>query len=203
MEFFSYFCAQYIFFWNDITFMIDSKQQQFKLLYEKYYAPFCIYAKRYLQDKEIREDIVSDVFAKLWLAEDFVLQEDSALSFLKTCVRNSCLNYLKHQSYADDYAKQVEVHAPIYAESPESLYTLDEMYKLLYEAINQLPDKQRTVFIESFLHEKKQQEVANELNVSVKTVSRYQLQIIEKLREELKDYLPSLALFSILISGLK
>ena len=69
--------------------------------------------------------------------------------------------------------------------------------------VEKLPDKQRTVFIESFLHEKKQQEVANELNVSVKTVSRYQLQIIEKLREELKDYLPSLALFSILISGLK
>lgn len=178
--------------------MQDSKQRQFKALYEKYYAPFCVYAKRFLQDKDVREDIVSDVFAKLWLTDDFILHEETALSFLKTCVRNSCLNYLKHQSYTEDYVEHFEERIPLYAESPESIYTLDEMYKLLHEAIEKLPEKQRIVFIETYLNEKKQQEVADELNISVKTVSRYQTQIIERLRGELKEYLPSLALLTIL-----
>jgi RNA polymerase sigma-70 factor (family 1) len=183
--------------------MRNDKQEQFKALYEKYYAPFCIYAKRYLQDKEIREDIVSDVFAKLWLSDDFVLEEETALPFLKTCVKNSCLNYLKRKTYADDYAQHVEIQLPAYADSPESIYTLDEMYKLLYDAIEKLPEKQRIVFIDTFLNDKKQKEVADELGMSVKTVSRYQMQVIERLRVELKDYLPSLALLSILISNLR
>jgi DNA-binding CsgD family transcriptional regulator len=53
------------------------------------------------------------------------------------------------------------------------------------------------------LNDKKQKEVADELGMSVKTVSRYQMQVIERLRVELKDYLPSLALLSILISNLR
>lgn len=183
--------------------MQGDKQQQFKELYEKYYAPFCIYAKRFLPDKEVREDIVSDVFAKLWLTDDFVFEEATAVSFLKTCVKNSCINYLKHRTYTDDYARVVEIQEPLYAESPESIYTLDEMYKLLYEAVERIPANQRRVFIETFIHERKQKEVAQELGISVKTVGRYQEQVIGKLREELKDYLPTLALLSILVSNLK
>lgn len=181
--------------------MAETKEEQFKILYEKYFAPFCIYAKQFLQDQIVREDIVSDVFAKLWLqSEDFILREDTAVSYIKACVRNNCLNYLRHQAYETDYSDNYKQHAPIYAESPESIYTLDEMYKLLYDAIEKLPENYRKVFIESFLKQKKQIEIAEELNLSIKTVGRYQTQVIELLRKELKDYLPSLILLSIIVS---
>lgn len=179
---------------------MTNKELQFRALYEKYYAPFCIYAKRFVEDISIREDIVSDVFAKLWLTEDFIFQENTAISFLKTCVRNSCLNHLKHESYFQDYSEHIERHTPLYAESPESIYTLDEMYQLLYNAVHKLPERECTIFIESFLNNKKQKEIADELNLSAKTISRYQTEIVEKLRRELKDYLPAIALLSILIS---
>ena len=45
-----------------ISFSKQTKERAFKQLYEEYYAPFCLYAKRFVDDKETREDIVSDVF---------------------------------------------------------------------------------------------------------------------------------------------
>ena len=49
-----------------ISFSRQTKERAFKQLYEDYYAPFCLYAKRFVDDKEVREDIVSDVFTSLW-----------------------------------------------------------------------------------------------------------------------------------------
>ena len=73
-----------------ISFSRQTKERAFKQLYEDYYAPFCLYAKRFVDDKEVREDIVSDVFTSLWDKLDtdsFDLQSETALGYIKMCVR--------------------------------------------------------------------------------------------------------------------
>ena len=89
--------------------------------------------------------------------------------------------------------------APVYENEPDSVYTLDDLYRMLYETLNKLPESYRTVFIESFFNGKTHAEIAEELNLSVKSVNRYKQRTIELLRNELKDYMPLLAL--ILIAG--
>ena len=72
-----------------ISFSRQTKERAFKQLYEDYYAPFCLYAKRFVDDKEVREDIVSDVFTSLWDKLDtdsFDLQSETALGYIKMCV---------------------------------------------------------------------------------------------------------------------
>ena len=64
-----------------ISFSTQTKARTFKQLYEEYYAPFCLYAKRFIDDLDTRQDIVSDVFASLWDKMDtdsFDLQSDTA-----------------------------------------------------------------------------------------------------------------------------
>ena len=183
-----------------ISFLRHDKEQAFKQLYEEYYAPFCLYAKRFIEDKEAREDIVSDVFASLWdKIDSFELDSDTTLGYIKMCVKNSCLNYLKHQEYEWTYAEIIRKKAPVYENEPDSVYTLDDLYRMLYETLNKLPESYRTVFIESFFNGKTHAEIAEELNLSVKSVNRYKQRTIELLRNELKDYMPLLAL--ILIAG--
>ena len=105
---------------------------------------------RFIDDKETREDIVSDVFTSLWdKIDSFDFQSDTALGYIKMCVKNSCLNYLKHQEYEWNYAEVVQKKAPIYEVEPDSVYTLDELYRMLYETLNKLPESYRTVFIKS------------------------------------------------------
>lgn len=178
-----------------LSFSARDTEQSFKLLYEEYYAPFCLYAKRFIDDKEVREDIVSDVFTTLWnQMSTLELDPKTAVGYIKMCVKNSCLNYIKHKEYEWNYAEIIQKKAPIYEEEPDSVYTLDELYRMLNETLNKLPESYRIVFIESFFEGKTHAEIAEELNLSVKSVNRYKQRTLDLLRNELKDYMPLLLL---------
>ena len=180
-----------------ISFSTQTKDRTFKQLYEEYYAPFCLYAKRFIDDLDTRQDIVSDVFASLWDKMDtdsFDLQSDTALGYIKMCVKNSCLNFLKHQEYEWSYVENIQKKTPVYETEPDSVYTLDELYRMLYETLDKLPENYRTVFMKSFFEGKTHVEIAEEMNLSVKSINRYKQKTMELLSNELKDYLPLLLL---------
>ncbi len=175
------------------TFRDNTKKQEFKQLFETYYAPFCLYAKRYIKEDELREDLVSDVFATLWSKRDDIeLQAETTIAYIKVCVRNGCLNYLKHLNYETNYVEQCLNNEPQYATSPDCIYTLKELYHILNESLNALPENYRTVFIKSFYEGKKLSEIASEMNISIKSVDRYKAKVMQELTKELKDYLPLL-----------
>lgn len=171
----------------------QSKEQSFRKIYEDYYASFCIYAKQFIDDRNIREDIVSDVFATLWRKRnEMELRPETTLAFLKTCVRNSCLNYIKHQRYEIDYVENYRVGPPAYEIDPDTVYSLEELYKLLYQTLEKLPENYRTVFVKHFFEGKTHIEIARDMSLSVKSIDRYKQKVMEILRHELKDYLPIL-----------
>lgn len=166
------------------------KEQCFKQLFEEYYAPFCLYAKRFIDDRESREDIVSDVFAVVWQKIDSdELRPETAVGYIKMSVRNQCLNHLKHQEYEWNYAEWQQQKTPVYATSPDKVYTLDELYRLLFSTLEKLPENYRTVFLKSFIENKTHAEIAGEMNLSVKSINRYKQKVMAVLKEELKDYL--------------
>ena len=176
----------------------NSREKEFRQLFETYYAPFCLYARRFIEDKDTCEDIVSEVFATLWNQDTFDPLSGTAVAYIKMCVKNSCLNYLKHQEHEWTYAEFVKQKSPVYETEPDSVYTLEELYQMLHQTLQQLPDHYRRVFIESCFQGKTHAEIAEELNVSVKSVNRYKQKTMELLREELKDYLPLLLLTTLL-----
>lgn len=130
------------------------KELKFKQLYKQYYAPFCLYAKRYVNDISLCEDLISDVFTNLW------------------------------NSIGD-----LELDS-----TRERIYTLEELYRMLHETLEKLSESHRAVFTKTFVEGKKQEEVAKELDISVKSVNRYKQKTLEILRSELKDYFPLLLL---------
>lgn len=171
----------------------QNKEQNFRKIYEEYYASFCIYAKQFIDDRSIREDIVSDVFAVLWRKWDEIeLKPETVLAFLKTCVRNSCLNYLKHLRYETDYVESCKKRTPVYEIDPDAVYSLEELYELLYQTLKKLPENYTTVFVKHFFEGKTHSAIAKDMNLSVKSIDRYKQKVIEILRHELKDYLPFL-----------
>lgn len=177
----------------------QKKESDFKAFFETYYAPFCLYAMRFVVDKEASDDIVSDVFVSLWAKLDsFDIHSSTALGYIKICVKNSCLNYLKHQEHEWNYQEFAQQKGEDYDYSPDNIYTLEELYEMLYKTLEQLPSNYRITFIESCFRGKSHAEIAEKLNVSVKSVNRYKQKAMELLREELKEFLP-LALFLIIL----
>mgnify|MGYP000667391123 CR=1 FL=1 len=171
------------------------QEKAFRILYEKYAPALRYFAAKYVEEGEVIDDIVQDVFVCLWEKRVDFKTEETIKAFLYKAVKNSCLNFLKHQEYEWNYAEIIRKKTPVYETESDSVYTLDELYRMLYETLNKLPDNYRTVFIESFFKGKTHTEIAEELNLSVKSVNRYKQRTIELLRNELKDYLPLLLLF--------
>lgn len=177
---------------------MSNRKDIFKSLYMTYSPSLYVYARRFIENPEVREDIVCDVFARLWLkGEGFILKEETALAFLKTSVRNACLNHIRSRNSADNFTEH-QLRLPSYADSPETIYTLDEMYSKLYDAVEKLSPAEKAVFHESFMMEKKQAEIAQKLGVSRKTVERYRKKILDFLRKELKDNLPVITFLTLL-----
>lgn len=83
----------------------------------------------------------------------------------------------------------------LYEDCPDGVFSLDELYRMLYEALEKLPESHREVFVKTYVEGKTREEIAAEMDMSVKSVGRYKHKTIELLRSELKDWLPLVFLF--------
>lgn len=143
----------------------------------------------FISDRETREDIVQEVFSSIWENRKRIVIRTSARNYLITATKNHSLNYLQrnHEEYVDQFSQE---QIPIYAESGEELYTWEELQTLLREALAKLPENYRYVFEKNRFENKSYGEIAEDMQISIRTVERYKNKAIEILKTELKDYLP-------------
>lgn len=181
------------YFWNITT---GNDEKAFKKLFELFYPPLCLYARRYIDDKAIREDIVQEVFASLWEDRKKMVIETSIRSYLVVSVRNQCISYLRREGYMRQYTdSQIEKYNSSHTEESD-IYLLRELQDLLEKTLSKLPETYRIVFEMNRFEGKSFDEIANTLNISVRTAKRYKSYATDILKEELKDYLPLLLLVS-------
>ncbi|MFG6400614.1 MAG: sigma-70 family RNA polymerase sigma factor, partial [Parabacteroides distasonis] len=88
------------------------------------------------------------------------------------------------------YESLIQEQIPIYAESSEELYTWEELQTLLRQALDKLPENYRLAFEKNRFENKSYGEIAEEMQISIRTVERYKNKATELLKTELKDYLP-------------
>ena len=171
----------------------QAKEDSFKALYMKYYASFCLFARRFIDNAEICEDLKSDVFVNLWSRMDYIdTDSPTTVGFIKMCVHNAALNYLKHNSYEKEYSRSLKDLGLVYEDNPDSVPSLEQLYAMLLETLEKLPENHRQVFVKTYLEGRKQEEIAAEMNISVKSVGRYKQKTIDFLQAEFKECLPLL-----------
>lgn len=170
-------------------------EKSFKVLFDTFYPSLCIYAKRFVEDFEIREDIVQSVFVSIWENRRTIFINSSVKSYLVSCVRNGCLNYLRRSKVFVDSENAEIGRTPLYADSCDSLYMVSELTELLKEAIIKLPESYQKVFFMSRIDGRSNKEVAVELGISEKSVERYKIKISDYLKDELRDYIPLILFF--------
>jgi RNA polymerase sigma-70 factor (ECF subfamily) len=107
-------------------------------------------------------------------------------------VKNNSLNYLRKEGYLLEYQDRVLAELPLYAENRDELYNLQELQELFARALENLPEVYRLAFLLSRFEDKNTAEIAEMMQVSVRTVERYRQRATDILREELKDFLPLL-----------
>ena len=101
-------------------------------------------------------------------------------------------NYLKHNSYEKEYSRSLKDLDLVYEDNPDTIPSLEQLYAMLLETLEKLPESHRQVFVKTYFEGRKQEEIASEMNISVKSVGRYKQKTIDSLRAEFKECLPLL-----------
>ncbi|MCX6306308.1 MAG: RNA polymerase sigma-70 factor [Bacteroidetes bacterium] len=167
----------------------------FEVLFKTHYSPLCAYANGFLRDKDAAEEVVQEVMFRIWTCRNTLAIESSVRSYLYRAVRNGCLNILKHLNVRDEYKSFRERQGEATQRSQEDIMILSELEQKIREAIDRLPLERRRVFILSRYDGLTYNQIAEKLNISVKTVENQMGKALKTLRTELSDYLPWLILF--------
>ena len=161
----------------------DGTQIYIKDFFHSYYSVLVVFAQKYISDKSVCEDVVQDVFVSFWEKQNVFLNINSFKAFFYISVRNSCLDYLKHQKVKKRYVDFSKNHCE------ESEFFLNEVlkneaYNAIYSEINKLPEMGRKVLLLSMV-EHSNEEIAGELNIAVNTVRTHKARSYKVLRKRL------------------
>jgi RNA polymerase sigma-70 factor (ECF subfamily) len=170
----------------------------FEMLFKTYYQPLCNYAFTFLQDKEDAEEIVQSTFLLVWEKRETLAIRTSVRPYLYAMVRNACLNVIKHEKIKQKHAGEALALADRSADSVSHTVASNELEYRIKVAMEELPDQCRMVFKLSRLEELKYSEIAEQLNISIKTVENHMGKALKIMREQLKEYLP---LIIVLLNG--
>ena len=167
----------------------------YKKLFFDFFAPLCLFAKRYVEQKEVCEDIVQGVFFQLWKNRHQITITTSARSFLVTSVRNACIDWVRRRELETAYQEKQFVSGVSNEEDTTILYAVSELEEHLNMALAKLPENVRHTFEMNRFDGKTYLVIAEECGISVKTVEAHISRALKLLRSELKDFLPLLLLF--------
>lgn len=166
-------------------------EQAFRELFLEFYPALCVFAMRYILSPETCEDIVQDTFFRLWKNRKKIEITSSFRNLLITSVKNNCTDYLRKQSVRKGHAERQSASGIVDApDTPETIYTLNELEEMLRRALERLPENVRRVFELNRFEKMTYHQIAEEMSVSPKTIEAYISRALSALRDELRDYLP-------------
>ncbi len=168
----------------------------FSKLFDGTYTPLCFFANKFLLDLDKSRSIVQQVFVDLWIKREKLDIHSSPKSYLYNSVKNRCIDYLRKEKNIIPGVELHENHSPM---PFRDLVEEAELNNLINESIIRLPEKCHQVFVLCRYEGLKYAEIAQKLNISVKTVEMQMGIALKKLRKDLSDYQMSSLLFAIFL----
>lgn len=172
----------------------------FTTLFNRYKEPFTLFANSYVKDRVVAEDIYMEAIGIYWEKRNDLPAETNIPGYILTCVKNKALSYLRHLNITYDVHKESYEHRLRESQfrissledcEPSELFS-EEIKQIVEETLNELPEQTRIIFFKSRYEGKTNREIADELNVSIKTVEFHISKVLKVFRVRLKDYLPAI-----------
>ncbi|MBC7425568.1 MAG: RNA polymerase sigma-70 factor [Bacteroidia bacterium] len=170
----------------------------FETLFKRYYSTLCSYAGKIIKNSDASEEIVQDCFVKLWEKRANINIDSSVKSYLYRSVHNACLNGIKHEAIKDTYKNlQAQHYSSSFAFATDALHA-SELQTSIQKAIDTLPPQCKTIFTMSRFEELSYREIAEILNLSIKTIENQMGKALKIMRLQLAGYLNLFILITLL-----
>jgi len=175
----------------------------FKEFYMAWYSRMKNFAREYVISVDDAEDIVQDVFMELYEKYDSLSFRVNMPAYVFTTVKNRCIDHIRrkllNQESVDymqsEYLLTLRMKFDSLEILDDDIFNDNNLEKKIEYALNKLPEKCRIIFVKHKIEGMKLKEIAEELQLSPKTIENQMTIAYKKLKEELKDYYPLLALF--------
>lgn len=175
----------------------------FEDTYIAYYSRMKRFAQSYVISEADAENIVHDIFIDIWEKKIDLSAISNVSGYLYLSLKNKCIDYIRRKKTEtqaiSEIQKDNELSLKLKFDSLEALddklLTDPDIDTLIEQAINNLPEKCRQIFVMNKFDGKKQRVIAKELDISIHTVESQMSIAYKKLKEELKEYFPIFLLF--------
>ena len=165
------------------------KEVAFAYVFRMYYGPLLNYAGRILKDVDAANDVVQECFCRLYERRRELHEELQVRPYLYKSVYNACMDTIKHQKVRSNYINQelLDFYFSKVVETPEAEQALldEDLKGAIQDAINKLPERCREIFVLSKVDGLSNKQIAEQLNISMKTVEAQMTTAFVRLRKEL------------------
>lgn len=168
----------------------------FQMFFESNYIQFYIYCRKYISDPDDAKDVLQNIFLHVWEKRESLTIHTSLQSYMYRIIHNESLNFIRNRrslSFSElDIDDSFYVDKCTEDKEPDAEIMFRELELVTEEAIEKLPDQCRYIFKLSRVDGKKNKEIAEELDLSVRTVETQIYRALKLLKERLKEYIDNI-----------
>jgi len=166
----------------------DGDVEAFEKLFRRFFYPLVAFACHYLDEPKAAEDLVQDVFVQVWSHREQLDPGRNIKTYLYTAVRNRAFKYARHLRGREHYRIH-HIASAAAGDSPEQQVMSAEFHQAFEKSIQTLPVKCRTIFCMNRFDDLKYREIAEILDISIKTVETQMSRALKLLKKQLHSFL--------------
>jgi RNA polymerase sigma-70 factor (ECF subfamily) len=160
---------------------------QFETLFRSSYVSLVKYARTLIKDQDTAEEIVQDLFFRLWQDKEKIKIESSLNGYLFRAVHNRCLHYIEHLKVVERHAQEMAPETNESSENPADVLQYKELQAKIVRILERLPERCGKIFMMNRFEGLKYAEIAEKLSVSVKTVEANMGRALKEFRKALAE----------------
>jgi RNA polymerase sigma-70 factor (ECF subfamily) len=171
-------------------------RENFEKVFKKHYHNLWLYARHFVVNEDVAEDIVQEIFYNLLKSKKDLDGHDSLKAYLFTATYHQCLNYIKHEKIKNKFEEEEKKSSDhVYnfhlheITSEDSGILRKDLSENINKAIQTLPDQCRRIFLLSRKYGLKNREIAEYLDISLKVVEKQVAKALLSLREHFRELL--------------
>jgi RNA polymerase sigma-70 factor, ECF subfamily len=158
----------------------NNDQEALEILFERYYYRLCDFAFQFVRSFDLTEEVVSDVFLKIWKKRHDLVITGNFRAYIYTATRNQALNYLqKEKSDWESLDELRDESSKAYRPDEELMFR--ELENRIEILINTLPPRRKIIFKLSRIEGLTYQEIADVLSISIHTVQNQMVSAVKQL----------------------
>jgi RNA polymerase sigma-70 factor (ECF subfamily) len=174
--------------------------EAFDTIYSKYSGKLYAFGLKYLKSTDETEELVQSVFLKIWENHKKLKKESSFKSYIFVIAYNDICNLFRKRNYRQKFINEMIYENQVASESAEEGIDYQSVLDHVNKIIDELPEKQKTIFLKSRIEGKSTKEIAKEAGLSPGTIDNYISESLKYIRNHIpKENLPVILLFNLFL----